>query len=173
MPKKLVPLSEHFKHSSAYWGEKSDWLVCYVTTRDADCLARSNFRCFVQMLGGKKTDGAKGSQEISEFVAIEEASHFACGWIQYLIIHPAAADLIAKAAAALEELDGYPVLNEEDFSEVESEEAAEVWKNCYSEKDRVEYIRENRRQFEFCGFADLLACVRGKYFCGYASELIS
>lgn len=173
IPEKLIPLSEYFKTSSAYWGEKSSWLVCYSITRDADVLARSNFRCFLKLLGGKGNEGAKGSQEISEFVSIEEASHWAVGWVQYLIISPAAADLLKKAETILEELDGYPVLNDDDFSALETEEADQVWRECYRPADRVEYIREHKSQFEFCGFADLLASVRGKYFCGYASELLS
>ena len=50
--------------------------------------------------------------------------------------------------------------------------ADETWKNCYDEKERIAYIRKFHYQFDFRDFADLLACVRGKYFAGYASELI-
>lgn len=48
-------------------------------------------------------------------------------------------------------------------------------RNCTSRltlRERVEYIRKHRSQFEFRDFADMLGCVRGKYFAGYASELI-
>jgi len=33
-------------------------------------------------------------------------------------------------------------------------------------------IREYRNQFEFRDFADMLACARGKYFAGWAGELL-
>jgi hypothetical protein len=173
--KNMKTLREHFGRDSAYWGERGNWLVAYTTTRDADCLSRSNWQCFIKSLGGKGTEGAKGTANIGdgESVAIEEASHWACGWIQYLIINPAAVGLVKIAEENLESLDSYPVLNEEHFSQVETEEADWVWKNCYRPKGRVEYIREHARTFEFRSFADLLGCVRGNYFAGYASELLN
>lgn len=168
----MKPLSEYFKHSSAYWGERSHWLVASHNNRDADCLTRSNWRCFIRLLGGQGTEGAKGSQDINDNVAIEEANHWACGWVQYLIINPEATDLVALAEKTLERLEDYPVLDEQDFSELETEEAHEVWQNCYRPKARLKYIREHRSQFEFHDFKDLLNCARGKYFAGYASELL-
>jgi hypothetical protein len=33
-------------------------------------------------------------------------------------------------------------------------------------------MREHRSQFDARSFADLLGCARGKYFLGYASELL-
>jgi hypothetical protein len=64
-------------------------------------------------------------------------------------------------------------LDESDFSEVEQEEANETWRNCYDVSERVKYIREHRSQFEFHDLGDMLGCVRGNYFAGYASELLS
>jgi len=127
-------LSEYFKSSSAYWGECSTWLVAATTTRGADCLARSNWRCFIKLLGGNGAEGLKGPQSINDNVRIEEASHWAVGWVQYLIINPDAKELVALAGKTREELEDYPVLSDEDFSELEMEEAHEVWKNCYRVK---------------------------------------
>ena len=166
-------LSEYFKRDSAYWGEKQDWLVVLTTNRDADTLTRSNFRCMVQLLGGKESDGAKGSTELSEHAAIEEARHWACGWVQYLVINPDNKELVAIAEEQLASLENYPVVNEDDWSNLEMEEANQVWQSCYNQKERVEYIRNHRRQFEFHDFSDLLNCVRGKYFAGWASELLN
>lgn len=169
----MKTLSEYFKRDSAYWGENGDWLVVATLVRDSDCLTRSNFRCMIKLLGGKGIEGGKGSQSINETVAIEEASHWACGWLQYLIINPADLDAVKIAQAALERLSDYPVLDESDWSELETEAANQVWKDCYRPKERVEYIREHKSQFEFRGLADLLGCVRGNYFAGYASELLN
>jgi len=63
-------------------------------------------------------------------------------------------------------------VDEMDFSELETETANEIWEKCYNEKARIEYIRKNRSQFDFNDFLDLWHCVKGEYFCGYASELI-
>ena len=59
------------------------------------------------------------------------------------------------------------------LDKVETEEAERVWRDCYSASERIAYIERNRSQFEFRSFADMLGCVRGNYFSGYASELIS
>ena len=64
------------------------------------------------------------------------------------------------------------MLNEDDWSTLEYEEAGEVWQNCYSVQERIDYIREYRSQFEFHDFKDMWACVHGEYFAGYASELL-
>lgn len=168
----MQTLGEFFKRDSAYFGERREWIVAATLNRDSDALSRSNYRCMLSLLGGNGTEGRKGNQEVAEGVAIEEASHWACGWLQYLIVDPARADLVVIAEKALARLEDYPVLDEEDFSQEESEEAEQVWRNCYRERERLEYIRKHRSQFEFRGFSDLLGCVRGKYFAGYASELL-
>ena len=65
------------------------------------------------------------------------------------------------------------MINEDHFSEVEQEDASETWRNCYSDRERLAYVRDHRDQFEFHDFKDLLSCVRGEYFAGYASELLN
>jgi hypothetical protein len=56
---------------------------------------------------------------------------------------------------------------------VEDRYAQETWRSCYNDAERIEYIRDHRDQFEFRTFADMLGCARGRYFAGYASELIN
>jgi hypothetical protein len=57
-------------------------------------------------------------------------------------------------------------------SVVEGEEAERVWRDYYNDKERIEYIRDHRSQFEFQSFAEMLGCCRGKWFNGYSSELL-
>jgi hypothetical protein len=79
-----------------------------------------------------------------------------------------------KAKVIADKLEDYPVVDEDDFSELEDETAEQVWRDCYSDRDRdrVEYIRGHENQFDFHNYADLLGCARGKYFSGYAGELL-
>jgi hypothetical protein len=112
----------------------------------------------------------------SDVVTVVRESHWAVGWVEWIAIE---ADGTAESDKALqiadrakERLADYPVLNEEDLSEREQAAADETWKNCYSWKERIEYIRQHDSQFEFHDYADMLACVRGQYFAGYASELL-
>lgn len=64
------------------------------------------------------------------------------------------------------------VCSEDCLSTVEDEVAQETWRTCYSDSERLAYIRDHRDDFNFHDFADLMGCVRGKYFSGYASELL-
>ena len=130
-------------------------------SRASDCLERSNFKCMLQALGGE-----------SETVLVVRESHWAVGWIEWIAIHQSNEKALQIADDIQAGLFDYPVINEDAWSEMEHEEANEVWTNCYSDKERVAYIRDNRSQFEFHDYGDLIGCVRGRYFCGYASELI-
>lgn len=135
-------------------------------SRDSDALERSNFAYMLKALGGE-----------SDVVTVVRENHWAVGWVEWIAIED---DGSEESAIALEtadrlrgKLDDYPVLDESDWSEREMEEANEVWKSCYNWRERIEYIRKHRNQFETHDLADLLQCVRGEYFIGYASELLN
>ena len=133
-------------------------------SRDSDCVERSNFACMLKALGE------------SEVVTVVREGHFLVGWIEWIAIEADGSDESDKALAIADKIAGdledYPIVDEDHLSMVEDEEANEVWTNCYNWQDRIAYIRANRSQFEFHNYADLLGCVRGQYFAGYASELI-
>lgn len=138
-----------------------DWLVLPCSrNRDSDVLSESNFACALESLGGEGKD-----------VQVHRFGHWACGWYEIIVVRPD-----TKAAEHAEEIEAalsdYPILDESDYSERETEEAQRVWENCYTTKGRIEYIRENRSQFDFHDWRDLMGCVRGKWFNGYASELL-
>lgn len=136
-------------------------LVVLTRSRDSDVLTESNWECAVEKLGGE-----------SDEVEIHRFGHWACGWWEALcVVEGTKAHEIATQIES--DLNHYPVLDDSDFLEREMNEANEVWKNCFNEIDRIAYIRRFRNQFEFHDFADLRAVVRGEYFNGYASELLS
>ncbi len=142
--------------------DRQEWLIVNVgRNRDSGPLSESNFASALKILGGEGDD-----------VEVHRFGHWGPGWFEIIIVRPDtdAARIGDEIADALE---NYPVLDDDDFSERETNEANEVWKNCYRLKDRIEYIRKHRSQFDFHDFADMLGCVRGEYFAGYASELIS
>jgi hypothetical protein len=130
-------------------------------SRDSDALERSNFRCMLAAIGGE-----------SETVHVVREGHWAVGWIEWIAIHQDDTKALEEADAILCALSDYPVIDDMDFSDLESEEANETWRNCYNDSDRLEYIRNFRSQFDFHDMADLRAVIRGEYFNGYASELL-
>lgn len=149
---------------NSYFGEV--WPAYYSSgvgqSRDSDCLEESNFAVMLQALGGE-----------SETVIVVRESHWAVGWVEWIAIHQDDEKALQIADEQKERLQDYPVLSEDDFSERETNRADDVWKNCYLVSERIRYIRDNRSQFDFRDFADLLGCVRGNYFAGHASELLT
>ena len=153
-----------WQHPPNYYGETwPGYTVLCGQNRDSDCLSRSNFESFK----------ARMDFLFPGVVEIIRENHWLCGWVEWLGLPPdAPQEARQEAAAILSALEDYPVVNDEHFSEVESEEAREIWASCYTWRERAEYARENSSQFEPHSFVDLLACIRGKYFLGYPSELI-
>ena len=133
-----------------YHGEFGEFLVLLGQSRDSDCLEQSNFRSALAMLGGEGND-----------VAIEREGHWACGWVEHLLVR-AKSPAAATAEDILSRLADYPILNEDDHSQLEWEECAEVWANCYMPKDRLEYIR-GHGHCDKPGFSAVRAAVQGDW----------
>lgn len=161
----------HTFSSFVWWGEPEwagDAYLFYTCNRDSSVLEDSNAAAIQKVLE---------REEFEADVSEQEHSHWACGWVKGYAIRTIGED--GKATPAFKalveiacQLDEYPLLDEDDFSERELEAANVIWRDCYNEKERIAYIRRYRSQFEFRAFADMLSCVRGHYFAGYASELI-
>lgn len=151
---------------------REDWLVVPCSrNRDSECVDESNFatalKCFEKCtLSDEAQDKGESDHEVHRF------GHWGPGWYELIIVRPGSKT--AKEAEGIEAaLTDYPILDDSDLSEREMNAANEVWEHCYSQKQRIEYMRDYSEQFEFHSFADMLGCARGKYFAGYASELLS
>ena len=141
--------------------DRQDWLVLPCgRNRDSEPFTESNFVTTLSLLGGE-----------SDTVEVHRFGHWACGWLEIILVDPAS-PAFAIAESIEDRLSNYPILDETDFSEREHTAANETWSNCYNAAERIAYIRKHRSQFEFHDWADMLSCVRGRYFAGYASELI-
>lgn len=145
--------------SPSSWDSLSNYLgatppdnlyVVMARTRDADLLTESNWDCALSELGGE-----------SDSVVIHRFGHWACGWLEYLSVTGGTPEF-DKAQAIVKRLEDYPVLDEDDFSRREMEQADETWRDCYTEKERIAYLRENKGA-DFHSFANLMQCIRGGY----------
>lgn len=147
----------------SYFGQHWDgYFVGLGQHRDSDALDRSNFRAALEALGGE-----------SDTVHVVREGHWAVGWIEWIAIHESNIESLKIQYDIERSLADYPVLDETDLCEEEAEEADEVWRNCYDEKDRIEYVRKYSSQFYFASWSDLRNVIRGEYFTGYASELLA
>lgn len=155
---------------SSYAGTSwDDYYIFLSRNRDSDCLTESNFDYALKAIGeitGEEDNGISN-------VAVVRETHWACGWVEWIAIHKDNSAALEKADEIMGRLEDYPVLNEEDFSQRETDEANDIWAKCYNTGERIKYMRDHYSQFEFHSFADMLGCARGNYFSGYASELIN
>lgn len=164
---------KRWSRPSSYMGaEWPDYFSAGVgQSRDSKPLERANFEAMRIALGDIK-EPHDWPHEFPCWRAVRE-SHWAVGWVEWLAIHESAIAHLERANSIMESFEDYPVIDENLFSECETTEANEVWRDCYCVKERCDYIRKHKSQFEFRDFQDLIGCVRGNYFAGYASELIS
>lgn len=139
--KRFGRMSEAFRSEAAYWGEHGRWYIVAAQTRDSDALDRSNFIVFLKELGGE-----------SETVKVEEASHWACGWVQYLIVAPTDRKALRTAVSLHCSACNYPVLDESHFSELEYDEAYEWAERELGEFDGWEEAFRNAT--DNTGFSD-------------------
>lgn len=102
--------------------DMAEWFVFLGQHRESDALSRSNFIVGLQKLGGE-----------SKTVQIRNVGHWAVGWIEEIMIDPVDTVAVAKAEQMLKALDGYPVLDEDHFSELEWTENHATEGECYSE----------------------------------------
>lgn len=140
-------------------------------SRESDALERSNWRQQWKALQPFAADFVDADGDGVSPCIVRE-SHWAVGWVEWVAIHETNEAALRAADELAGRLENYPILSEDDFSAEEQEEAETVWRDCYSAKERIAWIRRHRSQFEPQSFADLLGCARGRYFIGYASALL-
>lgn len=90
---------------------KDTWLVFLSKTRDADLIEESNFEVALKVLG---EIGGEGKD-----YAIFRQSHWACGWLETIIINPKSETLVEKAVEMENDLEEYALLDDGDYSERE------------------------------------------------------
>lgn len=79
-------------------------------SRDSGLLEQSNFRSALELLGGE-----------SETVLVVRDSHWAVGWVETLRVELSDKVAIKKACEILAALENYPVVDDDDYSELQYE----------------------------------------------------
>jgi hypothetical protein len=98
--------------------DRQDWLVAYGRNRDSDLLTQSNWDAFCKAMAEADAEG--DDYETHTF------NHWACRWVEILLVRPDS--LCAEVAEEMQrQMDNYPVLNEEDFSEREWDAYQSYW----------------------------------------------
>ena len=102
---------------SHYVGQAWDgWAVAPVgRSRDSDTVERSNFRVALDRLTHGHTDDG-------ETVRVVREGHFLVGWVEWIAIDPKDISAMTEAEMIASELEEYPILDDDDHSELEWEE---------------------------------------------------
>ena len=122
-----------FDHKGAFAHALDDsWYVAPCTrNRDSDCLAESNWSAQLKRVSATDADGH--TWQVHRF------GHWACGWFEVLLVAPRTP--AEESAAVIEsDLEGYGVLNEDDWSMRELEAKCELWDGM-GLAERVEICR--------------------------------
>ena len=107
---------EKWSRSENYIGKTyCDYYVLLSRTRDSGLVEESNFWSALKALNGE-----------SKTVKVVRASHWLCGWIEMILIHESDKVSVDKGNEIEESLENYPILDEDDFYERESERREEI-----------------------------------------------
>ena len=99
-----------------YIGESYfDYYVLLSRHRDSGLVEESNFYSALKALNGE-----------SDTVKIIRSKHWAVGWIEMILIHESDKVSVDKGNEIEESLENYPILDEDDFYERESERREEI-----------------------------------------------
>ena len=114
---------QKWKAAPNYAGEDySEYFVICTQNRDSGTLDRSNFECITEAL-----DPNMDTDNENENIIIAHASHWLCGWVEFLMIHESDEEAIAQAEDIEAQLREYPVYNEDHYCRLEYEENLEIW----------------------------------------------
>ena len=104
-----------WKRPDNYIGKDwTGWLAAPVgCSRDSDNVERSNWDAQLERIPESDT------------VQVVRERHWAVGWVQWLAIRPEDAAAVAEAEKIGDELEDYPILDEDKWSELEAEDAPE------------------------------------------------
>lgn len=95
-----------------YIGERyDDCFVLLTRCRDSDALEESNFHTALRLIGGE-----------SETVKVARSSHWLVGWVEQILIHESDVEKVELGNQIVAQLEEYPVLDEDDYSERLAEE---------------------------------------------------
>ena len=131
-------------HPKDYGGFSPDGDFCILSqNRDSSLIDRHNWQTACEQLHAEAYDDGRYGELADDrpMVYHWRAGHWACGWVEYLMVRADAPDNIKnEAGEILCSLAEYPVLDEDSFSEAEYNEASEYWGRC-SVKERMEYLQ--------------------------------
>ena len=127
-----------------YFGDTfEDHYIVYSKTRDSDLLNLSNFH-FIENELDEINDELSSDEISEEYYTIQRASHWAVGWIEIIYVHKDSTEMLMKADEIIGNSHDYPVLDEEDYSNRQTEQFEGNLK-----KEIKDFINNNHEEIDF------------------------
>jgi len=115
-----------FDSDANFVGTKPQGYCIYSRNRDSSILEQVNFSEILKELGGE-----------SETVEVVRHRHWACGWIEYLIVsREAPTDLLDRCVEICKALKDYPVYSDTAYGDAQCEAIYDFWDQM-SLKERI------------------------------------
>ena len=117
--------------------------VLYSRNRDSSILEDSNYELILDELTtfAEKFNHLRDDGEA--FAYDFRTKHWACGWIEYIIIRQDAPAQIIELAESIDSaLSDYPVYSDDDYSERQWNEMYRYW-NDIDIRERIEWLKES------------------------------
>ena len=112
--------------------------VIYSRNRDSSILENTNYELILTQLQGE----AEKYPDIDSPVYDFRASHWACGWVEYVIVDKDAPQSVLDLAEdILRGLADYPVVSDDIYSENQFNAIYEYWQDC-GLKERIEWCKD-------------------------------
>ncbi len=112
----LGDFMQKWSRSENYIGESYfDYYVLLSRHRDSGLVEESNFWSALKALNGE-----------SDTVKVIRSSHWAVGWIEFILIHESDKVSVDKGNEIDKALDNYPILDEDAFGEMVTEKETEM-----------------------------------------------
>jgi len=113
---------ERWTRCSNYMGEDfSDYYVVTGQNRDSSYIQQSNFIAATKRLGGESNLDDK------QDVIIARSSHWACGWVDFLMVHKDALDKIKIAEEIDEDIENNCILDWDNYDEIRQPEIERLY----------------------------------------------
>jgi hypothetical protein len=109
---------ERWKRCDNYMGEDfSDYYMVAGQNRDSNYVQQSNFIAATERLGG----------ENEPMVIIARSTHWACGWVDFLMVHKDALDKIEIAEKIDEDIENCIILDWENYDAIRQPEIERLY----------------------------------------------
>lgn len=135
---------QKWKYERDYGGtDYSDYYIVYGRNRDSCLLTNHNYEEIMKRL--QTVYNNLQDNDSTEFGWFLDArmNHFGPGWIEEIFVHEdAPQELIDTATDILNDLDQYPILNEDEYYRKVYEAADEYWRQM-SLRERIEMCKEH------------------------------